>query len=484
MQRSRKLLVDQSKLIPRRTILTTHRHSHIGSMHCDSMGFGALQFKSQFQRSLQPEAAVFEYESPVGLCAQHTCSTLRLMLAMAKRAGKIKPLTGNAGDFSGIVLKAAARGDARAVRHYLKINPGWLNQEGPHGRTLLWEAGYKGRTELVAELIRRGASVCPLGSYYTPMLVELSALAVAREAGRDELAQLLVSHGATDDFYAACHRGDLNAVNEFINRDPECVNRPAREVEHHPRMGFHPIHYAAAGKQLGVARLLVGSGAEIDDHLPLLIDWAEGDRELTRFFKQHSKAGKATALNAGQRSEKRSVKVPSIDRPDWMGFPPLVDACRGNHNAPDDPERVVELLDRGANVNVIDHKQKTPLHRAGQAGFLKITKLLIKHGANLESVDESGGTPLFDAALHGRTATVELLIEAGADLKHLDARGETPLFAAARRGHHETFLALIDAGADWQHLNNRGKSIFDVVRSARHQTEGRTAILAERNKLK
>lgn len=50
----------------------------------------------------------------------------------------IKPLTGNAGDFSGIVLKAAARGDSAAVNKYLKANPAWLNLEGPHGRTLLW----------------------------------------------------------------------------------------------------------------------------------------------------------------------------------------------------------------------------------------------------------------------------------------------------------------------------------------------------------
>lgn len=88
---------------------------------------------------------------------------------MAKK--KIKPLTGNDGDFSGIVLKAAARGDLTAVKHYLKMNPAWLNRECPHGRTLLWEATYKGRYEMVAELIAMGANVNPMGSYYTPMLV-------------------------------------------------------------------------------------------------------------------------------------------------------------------------------------------------------------------------------------------------------------------------------------------------------------------------
>ena len=77
---------------------------------------------------------------------------------------RIKPLTGKFGDFSGIVLKAAASGNLEAVLHYLEVNPDWLNQEGPHGRTLLWEAVYKGRTEVVKELLTRGADVRPIGS--------------------------------------------------------------------------------------------------------------------------------------------------------------------------------------------------------------------------------------------------------------------------------------------------------------------------------
>ena len=98
---------------------------------------------------------------------------------------KIKPLNGKFSDFSGIVLKAAANGHLDAVKHYLSINPNWLNEAGPHGRTLLWEAAYKGRTEVVHWLIIQGADVNAIGSYYTPMHVELSALAAARHAGRD-----------------------------------------------------------------------------------------------------------------------------------------------------------------------------------------------------------------------------------------------------------------------------------------------------------
>ncbi len=389
---------------------------------------------------------------------------------------KPEPLTGNAGDFSGIVLKAAARGDSRAVQEYLKVNPGWLNQEGPHGRTLLWEATYKGRTAMVSDLIEWGADVDPMGSYYTPMLVELSALAVAREAGNTEMVELLERNGARDDLYAACHRGDLNAIDHFLSSDPDAVNRPVRAVEPHPRMGYHPVHYAVAGKQLGALRLLVGYGAVVGSHLPLLVDWADGDRKIIRFLREQAKRD-------GTKPPKPPVGInvppntPAIDRPDWMGFPPLVDACRGNHNAPDDPERVLELLHKGANVNITDHKGKTPLHRSSQAGFVQITTLLLERGAHLETADNKGCTPVFDAAHYGRSEVLRLLIDRGVDLQHTDARRETPLFAAARGARPETFEILLEEGADLAHQNARGKTVADVVRGARHMTPARKRIL-------
>lgn len=381
----------------------------------------------------------------------------------------IKPLTGNAGDFSGIVLTAAARGDSTAVKCYLKTNPAWLNMEGPHGRTLLWEATYKGRIELVAELIEMGADVNPMGSYYRPMFVELSALAVARAADRTELVALLEQHGATDDLYAACFRGDLESINHFLTDDPEAINRPAKNEPPHPRMGYHPIHYAVVGKHLGAVSLLIGYGANVSDHLPLLIDWADGDRNIIKLLRQHQGPKPTT--------RKKTNNIPAIDRPDWMGFPLLVDACRGNHNAPDDPSRVQRLLDRGANVNIRDHKGKTPLHRSSQAGFVEITTLLLSHGADLEAIDAKGCTPLFDAAQHGRRRLDELLIEHGANLHHTEERGETALFAAARGGHSEVFEYLVSVGSDVQHRNQKNKSISEIISRSRSRNAGRERIL-------
>jgi ankyrin repeat protein len=220
----------------------------------------------------------------------------------------------------------------------------------------------------VRELIERGAEVSPLGSYYTPMLVELNPLAVARQAGRAGLADLLEENGATDDLYAACHRGDLQAVSDFLAADPEAINRAARPDQDHRWLGFHSIHYAVAAGQHAMVKLLVGFGAEVAGHLKLLLRWCDwaSDNELAKYLKKQAarnpkkKAKRKPASKSGKKkTAKKAARVPAVDQPGWMGFPPLVEACRGNHNAPDDPERVSKLLKRGAYINNTDHKGKS-----------------------------------------------------------------------------------------------------------------------------
>lgn len=385
----------------------------------------------------------------------------------------IKPLTGKFGDFSGIVLKAAARGDKTALQHYLKKNPQWLNQQGPHGRTLLWEAAYKGRTELVEYLIKRGANIHTIGSYYTPLLVELSPLAAARWAKRKETVQVLLASGATDDFWAACHRGDLDAVKQFAKRNRSAVNKPIK-IADRPTIGFHPIHYAVAGQQLEVVEFLINRRARVAPHIELLIDWADGNQKIIRAVKQQSE----TEEPGSTKQKPRKPGVKAIDQPDRLGFPQLVDACRGNRNATDDPARVQALLDQGATINIRDYKQKTALHRAAQAGFIKITNLLLDNGADLEAADHKQMTPIYDAIYYGRPHTVKLLKKRGANLNHTDYRGETPLFMAVRRGEWECF-ELLKSKTRIKHVNHKGETVADVLHLRRNRDEGRKRIAKE-----
>ncbi len=118
-----------------------------------------------------------------------------------------------------------------------------------------------------------------------------------------------------------------------------------------------------------------------------------------------------------------------------------------------DADRVRELLDAGADVNVResskDRLQYTPLHWAAYLGDREIAEILISRGADLDAEDPDYSTPLYLAAEEGHPKVVEFLISKGAEVNVKSSRsGHTPLHRAAwgpvarRFGKHaETFGA-------------------------------------------
>ena len=68
-------------------------------------------------------------------------------------------LTGKQSDFLKIVVAAAGRGDLDAVKQFLNDKPEWLHTIGSHGRTMLWEAAYRGKLEVVKYLVEQGANI-------------------------------------------------------------------------------------------------------------------------------------------------------------------------------------------------------------------------------------------------------------------------------------------------------------------------------------
>ncbi len=90
------------------------------------------------------------------------------------------------------------------------------------------------------------------------------------------------------------------------------------------------------------------------------------------------------------------------------------------------------LVRRGADVLVTDHKGKTALHRAAQAGFVEVIGYLIAEGAYVEAGDNKGETPLFDAVRKGRLEAVRALCAAGARVGHENRLGQSALVLANR----------------------------------------------------
>lgn len=129
-----------------------------------------------------------------------------------------------------------------------------------------------------------------------------------------------------------------------------------------------------------------------------------------------------------------------IDVPDRDGNTPLHAAAeRGNS------EFANALLDHGANQNVVNQSNQTPLDLALHAGPWKpsasseIVSLLRTHGAQLDA---------YTLAKLGDHQVLKNLVSRGHfDVDDLDREGRTALFHAARNNHLSTVEVLLSLGA-------------------------------------
>lgn len=119
------------------------------------------------------------------------------------------------------------------------------------------------------------------------------------------------------------------------------------------------------------------------------------------------------------------------------------------------------LIDHGANVDIFDNFQMTPLHVAVAFEPLPgspAAKLLLHYGAALEHRTERGETALILASRRGNTDLVRSLHEAGANLEVTDFSSWTCLHFAASSGYPELFMWLVSHGLQLHAKNSLGWS--------------------------
>jgi len=364
-------------------------------------------------------------------------------------------LTGNQSDFLKIVVAAAGRGDLETVRQLLDDNPAWIHTVGSHGRTMLWEAAYRGKLEMVQFLLERGADINLPGCYHIQHRLEITPYCVARYEGRDLVADYLLQHGATTDIHTAAYLADYGTVRSHLDNDPSLVNsaylqavmlpagRP-HSFEHRETAWATPLCYAIRGEDPAIVELLISRGATIAPYSERFLDYAvSGNRiEITALLlKNGADPNKAPrVLDDGSEMSKllKSYGAPpkDINDPGDMGWPMLVYACRGDNG--EHPDEVLRLLALGADIDVRNYKGKTALHYAAKAGFFTVINLLIEKGATVDALDKNGETALFEAIRstikdgEKQRAAIEVLLAKGADPNLKNRKGLTPLQVAQR----------------------------------------------------
>ena len=379
-------------------------------------------------------------------------------------------LTGKQSDFLKIVAAAAGRGDLETVRQLVNDNPNWIHTVGSHGRTMLWEAVYRGKLEVVQFLLERGADINLPGCYHIEHRLEITPYCVARREGRNLVADYLLEHGAKIDIHTAAYLGDYDAVRSHLDNDASLVNSGYLQTvmlpagapvtfEHRETAWATPLCYAVMGRNLAVIELLISRGATIAPYSERLLDYAvvvERVDIAKLLLENGADASKAPRILDDNFEMVRLFKAHGVAPADinvqnHMGWPPLVIACRGDKG--EHPLEIQTLLALGADIDVRNHKGKTALHYAAKAGFLKVINLLIEKGATIDAPDKNGETPLFDAIRstikdgEKQRASLEALLVKGANPNATNHKGLTPLQVAQRmrRAEAEKVIKLLQA---------------------------------------
>src|SRR5205823_1779348 len=203
--------------------------------------------------------------------------------------------------------------------------------------------------------------------------------------------------------------GWVSKVRQRLADDPTLVNIMDA--------GRAPLHLAAKGGHLGVVKLLIEAGANVN-----LRD-AEGKTALDLAGERPDQAG--------------SVKVAEwLKDRDPRGREDMAE------NTTMDEEETFIVAIRGGELGKVKSMlaARPGLIRSRRHGAspILIARLVVERGAPVNARQGTSGlgfTPLMEAALNGQTEMVDLLLEHGADRTMRDEKGHTAGDYARQNGH-------------------------------------------------
>jgi ankyrin repeat protein len=364
---------------------------------------------------------------------------------------------------------------------------------------LLIEAARRGNVEVMQLLLGAGLRLrsrhesqrCESGAW--------TAMDAAVEAGRKDMVRLLLAQGCDPN---APDLDDPAPSCRAVRAGHKLVVLAMLEAGAHPdipgRLGVeHVLDIAAAAGRADLMRILLAHGATSGTNGAggnLAIGNAARSGHLDALeFLLDSAAGKAPgaavqalfgAVSGGHEQMIRRLVARGIDvnLKDDRGRTPLHAALEQSVTIPVIVEpcplnKTAELLlELGADPNIPDADEITPLNLAVVYGHTALAETFLAKGARLDVFSAAGlgrteplraalaadptllsrprfhGPPLVWAAATGQTATVKWLLDhgndasAGRDPKKY--RSVSPLAAAVRRGDAALVAPLLDRGAD------------------------------------
>lgn len=125
-----------------------------------------------------------------------------------------------------------------------------------------------------------------------------------------------------------------------------------------------------------------------------------------------------------------------------------------------DIEKVREKINQGAELNIFDSSDISPLFLTALLGEIEVAKVLVENGADVNLVRSDGATPIF-LSLNGEM--IDFLVSQGANINHSTPYGFTPLTSAIYYQKYRIAEHLVKIGADVNVLKLEGRSPLNIL---------------------
>jgi ankyrin repeat protein len=224
--------------------------------------------------------------------------------------------------------------------------------------------------------------------------------------------------------------------------------------------GWTILHAASRRGHLGVVKLLLRQGADVDVLNKAGRSAAElasenGQAEVVNFISEYKS-------NANTRNKLQSTTLDTVEYGvDDDGKDETKDSL---HVAAEerDIDTLKSLLERGVDVNARDARNETPLHIAATKGNVDVVRLLVERGAEVDSRDNEGWTPLHLSSRYGHLEVSRVLLDHGANMNARPQIHWTPMHFSAGNGHLEVVKLLLERGADIHAMSSEGETPYQV----------------------
>lgn len=426
------------------------------------------------------------------------------------------PSAYNAGNFDPVVMAINGGASNEAVKFLLSQEGNDVNKLTHDGRTYIFWAASKGNTELMEFLVSKGAKLKMEDNHgYTPLNFAANGgqkntkvYDICLKAGADlqkdlthdganalllaipsdadgTLTEYFVSKGlslkSTDAngstaFDYTARTGNIEGMKALRAKGVPFTNNAMLLAAQGGRRGGNKLEVFQYLESIGIPATVVGKNG--DNVLHALVR-RPGQEETIKYFlskgvkvDQANKEGNTVFMNAATSNrdlatlELLRAQVKDINKANAEGATALTMAVRGNS-----PEVVQYLIEKGANVNVVNKKGENltaflfdsynPRNAKDFEGKLDVLK---KAGLNIAKPLENGNTLYHMATAKNDVALLKMVAAYNVDVNAKNKEGYTALHKAAMLAKDDAVLKyLLSIGAKKDVKTGFDETAFDLA---------------------